>query len=150
MATRRATKRGMEAAGKQDSVAPGPVSCPAPRMQTGAVPKHRSTPPPPLARTDAPQAPKTSVRRKRPSIREDSVGDVAVNLAAEMTMPRPTLAAARPETMLDPREAWILSLVDGRTSVDDLADVTSIPRADVATILEKLMDLGYVAIGRFR
>ena len=119
-------------------------------MQSGSVPKHRSTPPPPLARSEPPPAPKTSVRRRRPSIKEDSVGDLAVSLAAEMTMPRPTLAAARPDTMLDPREAWIHSLVDGRTSVDDLADVTSIPRADVATILEKLVDLGYVAIGRFR
>jgi hypothetical protein len=149
MATKRATNRGMGAVGKRTSVAPGPLSCPAPKMRSGSVPRHKTLPPPPIERSEPP--PKTSVRRaRRQSLKEDAVGDLAVTLAVEMTMPRPTLDARRPTASLDPREAWILSLVDGRTTVEDLSDVTAIPRADVATILEKLVDLGYMAIGRFR
>jgi hypothetical protein len=148
MATRRATNRGMGAVGKRSSVAPGPVSCPAPKNRSGAVRRHETAPPPPLTRSEPP--PKTSVRRARRTLKEDAVGDLAVSLAAEMTMPRPTLDARHPTAVLEPREAWILSLVDGRTTVEDLSDVTAIPRADVAIILDKLVDLGYVAIGRFR
>jgi hypothetical protein len=149
MATKRATNRGMGAVGKRTSVAPGPVSCPAPKTRSGSVPRHKTQPPPPMAKSDPP--PKASVRRpRRQSIKEDAVGDLAVSMAIEMTMPRPTFDARRPTASLTPREAWILSLVDGRTTVEDLSDVTAIARGDVVTILEKLVDLGYVAIGRFR
>jgi hypothetical protein len=118
-------------------------------MQSGRVRRPDSAPPPPpppLAREDH-----TSVRRSRRTVREDAVGEAAVTLAAEMTMPRQTLDARRPTRgSLDPREAWILSLVDGNLSVEDLADVTSIPKNEVIIILEKLVEHGYVAIGRFR
>jgi hypothetical protein len=68
-------------------------------------------------------------------------------MAAGLAAPRPTLAARNPTAHLETREAWVLSLVDGTLGVDDLADVTGIPRKDVVTILERLQHLEYV---RFR
>ena len=51
---------------------------------------------------------------------------------------------------LEPREAWVLSLLDEPLSIDDLLDVTGFQRAALIAILERLIRLGYVASDRFR
>ncbi len=157
---------------------PASFTCPAPstkdaepqssdapaRMQSGPVAKAKSERPP-RGRTSRPPAsgpvarpkkdadnellPSASARRAK-AVRIDEVGSAAVTLATGATTPRPTPAAGRPAAKLDPREAWVLSLVDGSLGIDDLADVTSIARADMVTILNRLVELGYVVMGTGR
>jgi hypothetical protein len=116
-------------------------------MQSGAVEKavEPSEPPPASAKT----AKRRRFSQRPPSIRVDDVGATAASMSADLGIPRPTLAARRPTGKLETREAWVLSLVDGTMTIEDIADVTGIVRADVKTIVTHLADLGYVA-GRFR
>lgn len=53
-----------------------------------------------------------------------------------------TVAAAP----LDSREAYVLSLLDGELSVQSLVDITAIPRAELAAILDRLVGLGLVTL----
>jgi hypothetical protein len=41
---------------------------------------------------------------------------------------------------LDPREAFVLSLLDGSTTIDDMLDISGMPRLDALKILSKLVE----------
>jgi hypothetical protein len=47
---------------------------------------------------------------------------------------------------MDHREAFVLSLVDGMTAVETLVDVSGMPREQVLSILQRLLDVGAIAM----
>jgi hypothetical protein len=86
----------------------------------------------------------------RPSpVRVDQVGGTAMKIASRgrpSSVPR--LAKAKLDASkapLDSQSAYVLSLIDGTTTVDGLADITGIPESAVTQILERLERLGFVA-----
>jgi len=118
----------------------------------------RKTEPPPShppaeapATNPPPSARKT--RSARPSIREDDVGRAAVGLgktSASVAERVPRVVRARADLAsapIGPREAFLLALVDGSTSVQGLVDVAAMPEAEVVQILERLRRLGIVTLG---
>jgi hypothetical protein len=99
---------------------------------------------------DEPRAPKISTRRarsSRPPVRVDDVGEAAVALARRVSRPpasAPRMLLSRGELAalpLDPRDAFVLSLVDGKTSVQGLVDMAALGDGEVLTILERLAAL---------
>jgi hypothetical protein len=48
------------------------------------------------------------------------------------------------ELPIDPRAAYLVSLVDGQCSVETIADVSGIPREDVVEIFAMLLRLGAI------
>jgi hypothetical protein len=55
--------------------------------------------------------------------------------------PLATLTSSR----IDPRTAFVLSQVDGFTTIEDLLDLAAVPRADALRILADALDGGLVA-----
>jgi hypothetical protein len=47
---------------------------------------------------------------------------------------------------IDPRDAFVLSHVDGQSSVETLVDVTGFDRAELISILGRLVRLGAIAV----
>lgn len=129
---------------EEDAPPPAPqtFACPpasGPRATSAALPT------PPEAR------PEQRHRRasRRPPVTVDEVGDAALELASRN--PRagvPRLAAARPDARnapLDPRAAYLLSRIDGATTVEGLSDVTGLPEHVVRGLLARLARLGFLA-----
>ena len=50
------------------------------------------------------------------------------------------------EAPIDARHAFVLSLIDGKTTIPDLADVAGIAESDVDAIVARLVRLGIVAM----
>jgi hypothetical protein len=97
-------------------------------------------------------AEKVSTRRARTRrpVRVDDVGDAAVAIASR-AMPSfaPKLLESRSELSrapIDHRDAFVLSLIDGKTSVAQIVDASGMPRREVAAILDRLVQLGIVAL----
>jgi hypothetical protein len=109
-----------------------------------------------IVRSDPPvsgeRAEKISGRRERFSrsaIRVDEVEVQALSLAAGIITPRRVAAKLDIKSApLEPREAFLLELIDGRSNADDLADLTGMTRAEVLTALRRLEGLGFVKMGR--
>lgn len=87
----------------------------------------------------------------RPPLSVDDVGTAAVKLAARA--PRresaPQLLATRgmiAKAPIDTRTAFVLSLVDGRNSVDAIVDMAGMPAEEVKAILARLARLGLVSL----
>lgn len=82
----------------------------------------------------------------RPAIRVD----VAVAIAAPaVETSAPKLLATRASLTaapVDSRDAFLISLVDGRTPFPAIVDASGMPDADVKAILERLACLGLVAL----
>jgi predicted Rossmann fold nucleotide-binding protein DprA/Smf involved in DNA uptake len=96
------------------------------------------------------RADKISGRRPRLSrgaIRVDEVEIQALSLASTIVTPRRTDKLDIKSAPLEPREAFLLELVDGRSSADDLADLTGMTRAEVLTALRRLERLGFLRMG---
>ena len=115
----------------------------------GATPK----PAPVSEARDASEPPPRSTSRPRKSrspVRVDEVGAVAVALADKAALrwvpkllkPRGQLRDAP----LDHRDAFVLSLVDGRTDVRALADVSGLRGSVVESILARLAELGIISL----
>jgi hypothetical protein len=47
---------------------------------------------------------------------------------------------------LDSRQAFLLSQVDGRTSIDDLADLASMPRSEALRIIAVAIEEGVLDV----
>jgi hypothetical protein len=47
---------------------------------------------------------------------------------------------------LTPREAFVVSLVDGRTSVEMILDLSAMPEGETLTILTRLLKLGVIEL----
>jgi hypothetical protein len=98
-------------------------------------------------------AEKVSTRRRRtsrPPVRVDDVGDVAVAIASK-AMPSfaPKLLKDRAELTsapIDHRDAFVMSLIDGKLSSDAIVDISGMPRDHVMEILKRLVQLGIVAL----
>jgi hypothetical protein len=86
----------------------------------------------------------------RPSpVRVDEVGGAAMKIASRgRPSSAPRLARAKLDASkapLDSQSAYLLSLIDGNTTLEGLADITGIPLERVTQILERLERLGFVA-----
>lgn len=86
-------------------------------------------------------------RAHRPALRVDEVAtDRLSGVDAVTVRPRlvdPARVAGAP---IDARDAFVLQLLDGRTSVEEVVDVSGIARRDVDDIVARLVRLGLVAI----
>jgi hypothetical protein len=99
------------------------------------------------------RAEKISTRRprtSRPPVRVDDVGDVAVAIAskAKRSATAPRLLKTRRELAdapIDHRDAFVISLIDGKTPTQALVDVSGLPEPDVMRILERLARLGIIS-----
>lgn len=102
------------------------------------------------------RADKISTRRprtSRPPLRVDDVGDVAVAIAGKhsrvVAVAAPRLLKTRAELVaapIDHRDAFVLSLLDGKTSVQGVVDLAAMPDGEVLGILERLAKLGIVQL----
>lgn len=106
-----------------------------------------SAPPTSGDRAATGKRPKTS----RPPVRVDEVGDVAVAIARRASRP-PTPRVLKSRSQLsalpiDHRDAFVLSLIDGKMSLQALVDVAAMPRDEVLEILQRLEQLGVVSLG---
>lgn len=97
-------------------------------------------------------AEKVSGRRERTSrapIRVDEVGDVAVAIAATRQSSPPKVLKTRAELTnapIDHRDAFVLSLIDGKMNVQAIVDVAAMPANEIIEILERLARLGIVSL----
>jgi hypothetical protein len=140
-----------------------------PGLGSGMHPKHPGATMPPVSGTrdrDEPEstppveagtrADKISTRRprtSRPPVRVDEVGDVAVAIAGKhsraVPVAAPRLLKTRAELAaapIDHRDAFVLSLLDGKTSVQGVVDLAAMPDGEVIGILERLAKLGIVSL----
>ncbi len=89
-------------------------------------------------------------RTSRPPVRVDDVGDVAVAIASRAALTfAPKLLKSRQELThapIDPRDAFVLSLIDGKSNVAAIVDISGMASADIAAILARLASLGIVAL----
>ena len=86
----------------------------------------------------------------RPSpVRVDDFGGAAMKIASRgRPSSAPRLARAKLDASkapLDSQSAYVLSLIDGNTSLEGLADITGIPSDRISQIIERLERLGFVA-----
>lgn len=87
-------------------------------------------------------------RGSRNPISVDDVGDTAVELTSRRSpSARPKLVKNRElsSAPLEPREAFLLSLVDGKMDEASLVDVSGMTEDEVAQILARLRRLGLIA-----
>ena len=102
------------------------------------------------------RAEKISTRRSRtsrPPVRVDEVGDVAVAIAGRHSRAVPVAAPKVLKTRrelasapIDHRDAFVLSLVDGKTSVQGVVDLAAMPDGEAVSILQRLATLGIVLL----
>jgi hypothetical protein len=88
------------------------------------------------------------VRRHGSSQSAVDTDDLAVAVARPSPSSRPRAARGSDvaKAPLDPREAFVLSLVDGSMTAAEIADVSGMSQADVIKTLQKLQTLKLVAI----
>jgi hypothetical protein len=84
-------------------------------------------------------------RSQRQSIREDDVGSTRIVARKEALRPAIVDPKRLAKAPLGPREAFLLSLIDGTLTVPDLVDAAGMPSAEVTAILERLVRLGIVS-----
>jgi len=87
----------------------------------------------------------------RPPVKVDKVGAAAVKLARSGVRESgaPKVIASRAiisQAPIDARAAFVLSLVDGRNTVETLLDVAGMPEDEVRAILERLARLGLISL----
>jgi hypothetical protein len=89
-------------------------------------------------------------RGSRRPVRVDDFGEAAVAIATNAVRAlAPRIVSTRQElgaAPLDHRDAFVLSLIDGTTSVHALVDLAGMPEADFTAILDRLVRLGIVAL----
>lgn len=83
------------------------------------------------------------------AVRIDDVGGAAMRIASRgRPSSAPRLAKAKLDASkapLDSQSAYVLSLVDGNTTIDALADITGMTPEGVTQIIDRLQRLGLVA-----
>jgi hypothetical protein len=106
--------------------------------RVGPLPASR----PPVKRSGKPAA-----GSSRPALGVESVGASSARPPLGRT---PRLAKRGPDVAnapLDSREAYLLSQIDGRLTIEDLADLTGSPADEVGKMVERLSRLGLVHLG---
>lgn len=95
-------------------------------------------------------APTAPTPRSRPPVTVDEVGATALKIARSTRREgAPKLIASRAivaKAPIDTRSAFVLSLVDGRNTVDAIVDMAGMPADEVKTILERLARLGLIEL----
>jgi len=91
-----------------------------------------------------------SGRSQRPPVTVDEVGATALKIARTTRREgSPKLVASRAivsKAPIDTRSAFVLSLVDGRNTVDAIVDMAGMPGEEVKAILERLARLGLIQL----
>lgn len=89
-------------------------------------------------------------RSQRPPVTVDEVGATALKIARTTRREgSPKLVASRAivaKAPIDTRSAFVLSLVDGRNTVDAIVDMAGMPVEEVKGILERLARLGLIQL----
>jgi len=114
----------------------------APRSQRVLTTPPESRP----AASSPPKASKQSFRSSRPAIRVDDTGTGASKMVAPRTAPRVVKGANLKNAKIDSKDAFVLSLIDGKLDVPGIVDVAGLPGDEVARILERLEGLGLVKL----
>jgi hypothetical protein len=109
--------------------------------------------------TEEVRAEKISGRRprtSRPPVRVDDVGAAAVALASKQARLGRNSIAASPKLLktrrelerapINHRDAFVLSLIDGKTSLQGVIDLAAMPDGEVLAILQRLAGLGIVSL----
>jgi hypothetical protein len=126
---------GKEAAGPRVT-ASGPMTCPPP-SETGA----KRRPSRLLGR------PSGTLKRHASAPTSIDTDDLAVSVrVTASTKPRMQRGADIAKAPLDPREAFVLSRVDGELTIEDIADLVGLGMKDALGIVRKLARLGLVAV----
>lgn len=127
---------------------PPPASQP-PRSERviSKPPSRGGSPNPPKVASSPPKASKQSFRSSRPAIRVDDVGAGASKMVAPRMTPKLVRGANLKNAKIDSRDAFILSLIDGKLDLPGLVDVAGLPSEEVSKILERLEGLGLVKLG---
>lgn len=101
-------------------------------------------------RTEAAPSSSRRPRAQRHALRVDEVGSVAVMIAAKTVWPSaPVLLKTRAELThapLDHRDAFVISLIDGKLSVPALVDVSGMAANEITDILTRLAHLGIISL----
>lgn len=124
------------------------------RPKSGAPPRRSSLSSarfPPERDTGTRAKPSTApTPRSRPPVTVDEVGATALKIARSTRREgAPKLIASRAivaRAPIDTRSAFVLSLVDGRNTVDAIVDMAGMPADEVKTILERLARLGLIEL----
>jgi hypothetical protein len=104
----------------------------------------KSSPPP-----SGPMSKKPSGTPRPNPVRVDDFSGAAMKIASRSRhSSAPRLAKAKLDASkapLDSQSAYLLSLIDGQTTVEGLADITGIAVDRISQIIERLERLGFVA-----
>lgn len=123
------------------------VSDPPPASQPPRSQRVLSTPPESRSAASAPpKASKQSFRSSRPAIRVDDTGAGASKMVAPRMAPKVVPGANLKNAKIDSKDAFVLSLIDGKLDVPGIVDVAGLPGDEVARILERLEALGLVKL----
>lgn len=123
-----------------------------PAVRTPETSERRSrttlpAPPDPTPRAELGDPPR-SERKSREAIVVDHVGKAAVELTWRPPLEsRPKVVKSHQAVAcapLEPREAFVLSLIDGNTTVPSLVDVAGMSEREVTEILARLRRLGII------
>lgn len=127
---------------------PQNIACPPPSgapRDTVEMARPSTLPPP------SGVAPASPTKRRPSPVRVDRVGVAAIELASRTRSrwsraPRPAAGPAEARrTALGPESAQVLGLIDGRRTLEGLAETTGIPIERVEAIVARLARLGFVA-----
>lgn len=141
------------------SAMPGPLSVP-PRPDSMQIPSYRPAPqvasmpptsmsrPAPAISTKPPEPAKASSVRPAPSSPPPVVRESESALLQRLgpVTAVPALVAGAAKTGLDHRAGFVLTFVDGMSSVDDILDASGLPRIDVLHILADLLTKGVIVM----
>ncbi|MBS2013399.1 MAG: hypothetical protein JST00_10955 [Deltaproteobacteria bacterium] len=129
------------------------VSDPPPGSQPPRSQRVVTTPPgsrgtPPSVGSSPPRAAKQTFRSSRPAIRVDDVGAGASKMVAPRATPKLVQGSSAnlKNAKIDSKDAFVLSLIDGKLDVPGLVDVAGLPSEEVSRILERLEGLGLVKL----
>jgi hypothetical protein len=95
-------------------------------------------------------SPPASKRGQRQAIAVDQVGSTSIVArgATRKAKPRILDRTGLANAPLDSRHAFLLTFVDGATTVDVIADVSGMPEHEVLSILARLERLGIITLTR--
>ena len=114
-----------------------PLACPTPR-----VPQIED-----LGIKRPPASRRGTIRRSGSSSDNVRVDILGVTTSFVSGTPKLTAKAAKLKDLaLEPRDAFLLSRIDGGLDAADLADLTGVPSREVAETLERLAALGLITM----
>lgn len=131
-----------------DSIAFRPTE-PPPSIQEVAMASQKPSAKPATPHTGSGELSRTTKRADRKSVRIDDVGEGVLEYSAAPDQVRPRMLKERKALAgapIDHRDAFVLSLIDGRITVATLVDVAGMPEAELRAILARLARLGIIAL----